>query len=83
MAKHVVADTTGNLDLVIVGEVFASVAAERPATLHLDYPEPHDHSPLAASITRFGPYSPGRHATVRGPVQLLSNRSSAWLEPVV
>ena len=34
-------------------------------------------------IARFGPYSPGRQATVRSPGQLDSSMSSASLAPVV
>ena len=34
-------------------------------------------------IARLGPYSPGRQATVQLPGQLPSNRSKAWVDPVV
>ena len=39
--------------------------------------------PCAAIIARLGPYSPGRQATVQLPGQLPSNRSRAWVDPVV
>src|SRR6185503_3738746 len=40
-------------------------------------------NPFTAISARFGPYSPGRQAAVRSPGQLVSNRSSALLDPVV